>query len=108
MNTPHPPTSTHAYGSARAAQPSTDAVTHNGVGQMRANAAPALHELAASAKHLARSGASAVCEHAVRARDVGTDYVRGHPLQAVLIATGVGAAMVILMRLFARRGSSSH
>lgn len=68
----------------------------------RQRAGPALHDLAASAEDLARESAHVVRERALRARDTSADMVRAHPLQAVLIAAGIGAALVLLGRLISR------
>ncbi len=89
-------------GADRVAHASIDAVT-SGVGQARAHVVPALQELAVGAEHLARDGASAVRDRALRLRDASSDYVRGHPLQTVLIAAGVGAALALLTRMLAHR-----
>lgn len=91
-----------ADGADRIAHASIDAVT-SGVGQARANVVPALHELAVGAEHLARDGAHVVRDRALRLRDASSDYVRGHPLQTVMIAAGVGAALALLVRMLTHR-----
>lgn len=86
----------------RSVQAPIDAVA-SGVGQVRANAMPALQELAVGAGHMARDGAYAVRERALRLRAVSSDYVRGHPLQTVMIAAGVGAALALLLSMLTQR-----
>jgi ElaB/YqjD/DUF883 family membrane-anchored ribosome-binding protein len=82
----------------RLAHESIDAVA-SGVQRVRANAGPALHELAVGAEDLARSGAHAARQQAARVRDASSDYVREHPLQSMLLAFGTGAALALLARL---------
>lgn len=88
---------------ARAGHRSFDALAGD-VEAMRGHAGAAAHDLAARAEGLARHGAAAVRERALHARDTGSDYVRGHPLQSLLIAAAAGAALVLVARLFGRRG----
>lgn len=122
MNAPYSPIAdktsalldTAAHGAKRvvdgvdhAARPSIDAMA-SGVDQLRANAVPALHELAVGAEDLARSGALAVRERALHLREASAGYVRGHPLQSVLIAAGAGAALVLLARLLSHRSGPAH
>jgi ElaB/YqjD/DUF883 family membrane-anchored ribosome-binding protein len=85
----------------RAPTPSLDALGRS-VAQVRAQAGPAMHELARSAEHLAHDSAVAVRERAARLGDAGTGYVREHPMQSVLIAAGAGAALALLFRALAR------
>jgi ElaB/YqjD/DUF883 family membrane-anchored ribosome-binding protein len=85
----------------RAPTPSLDALGRS-VAQVRAQAGPAMHELAQSAEHVARDSAVAVRERAVRLGDAGAGYVREHPMQSVLIAAGAGAALALLLRALAR------
>lgn len=115
MNTNHPSTGTPGHMTNdsmagrgdRAAHPALDAIA-SGVGQVRSHAGPALQELASEAGQLARSGASTVREQALIARDASAGYVRGHPLQTVLMAAGVGAAIVLLVRMLSHRGGASR
>jgi ElaB/YqjD/DUF883 family membrane-anchored ribosome-binding protein len=96
-----------AKGIDRAGHPAIDALAST-VGQMRDNAAPALHELAAGAEDLARHGARAMRERAQHMREASAGYVRSHPLQTVLIAVGVGAALALLVRMMTRHSGSSR
>jgi ElaB/YqjD/DUF883 family membrane-anchored ribosome-binding protein len=91
----------------RAVGQSVDALS-KGIDQVRADAAPALRELAGNAEDLARSGAHAVRERALHLRDASAGYVRGHPLQTVLIAAGVGAVLALMTRMFTHRNGHWH
>ncbi len=67
----------------------------------------ALTEAAESAEHIARNGVDAVRAGAETMLESGEAFVRKRPLQAMLLAAGVGAAMAIVIRSFARhRGGS--
>jgi ElaB/YqjD/DUF883 family membrane-anchored ribosome-binding protein len=73
------------------------------VERARSEAGPALRELAHDAQDMARSGAEAVRERSVQLRDASTDYVRAHPLQAMLIVAGAGAALALLANMLTHR-----
>jgi ElaB/YqjD/DUF883 family membrane-anchored ribosome-binding protein len=96
-----------AEGTDRMAHPAIDALAGT-VSQVRDNAAPALHELAAGAEDLARHGARAMRERAEHLRDASAGYVRSHPLQTVAIAVGVGAALALLVRMLTRHSGPSR
>lgn len=81
--------------------PSLEAMARS-LGQARAQAAPAAHELAASAGHIAHENLEAMRQQAARLGERGAGYVRGHPLQSVLIAAGTGAALALVMRALVR------
>lgn len=99
--------STLAEGTDRAAHPAIDALAGT-VSQVRDNAAPALHELAAGAEDIARHGARAVRDRAAHLREAGAGYVREHPLQTVVVAAGVGAALALLVRLLTQRSGPAR
>lgn len=77
--------------------PSLDALATS-LGKARAQAVSAAQEVAEGAGHAAHDSLEAMRQQIARAGDRGTDYVRGHPLQSVLIAAGAGAAIALLMR----------
>ena len=81
--------------------PSLDALARS-LGQVRAQAGPAAHELAAGARHLAQENLDAVRQQAVRLGDRSAGYIRDHPLQSVLIAAGTGAALALMVRALTR------
>jgi ElaB/YqjD/DUF883 family membrane-anchored ribosome-binding protein len=81
--------------------PSIDAMARS-VRQMRAQAGPAMHELAQGAEHLAHDSAEAVRRRAAALGQSSAGYVREHPLQSVLIAVGAGAVLAFVLSLFAR------
>jgi ElaB/YqjD/DUF883 family membrane-anchored ribosome-binding protein len=85
----------------RATTPSIDAMARS-VKQMRAQAGPAMHELAQGAEHLAHDSAAAVRRRAAALGESSAGYVREHPLQSLLIAAGAGAALAFVLRLLAR------
>lgn len=85
----------------RMTTPSIDAMARS-LEQMRAQAGPAMHELAQSAEHLAHDGADAVRRRAARLGESSAGYVREHPLQSLLMAAGAGAALALVLRLMAR------
>lgn len=64
-------------------------------------------ELAEHAQALGRSGAQALRERAIQARDSAAERIAQRPLQAVLVAAGAGAALMwlagLLSRISARR-----
>jgi ElaB/YqjD/DUF883 family membrane-anchored ribosome-binding protein len=91
-----------ADGAASAVQQSLG-VLASGVETMRLRAAPALHGLAASTQDLARSSVDAVRARALRARDTGANFVRDHPMQALVFAAATGAALVLLGSVVTRR-----
>lgn len=84
-------------GAQRAPTPSLDALAQSAA-QMRAQAGPAMHELAAGAGSLARDSAVAVRRRAASMGDAGAGYIREHPLRAVLMAAGAGAVLAMLLR----------
>jgi len=94
-------------GAARAAHQALGSLASSAE-SMRRRAAPAMHDLAASAQDLTRSSADAVRERALQARDTGADYVRAHPMQALMIAAAAGAALVLLGRVVLRGGRPSE
>lgn len=81
--------------------PSLEAMARS-LGQARAQAGPAAHELAASAGHVAQENLEAMRQRAARLGDQGAGYVRDHPLQSVLIAAGTGAALALVVRALVR------
>jgi ElaB/YqjD/DUF883 family membrane-anchored ribosome-binding protein len=89
----------------RAAQPAFDAVTQ-GVDDLRHNAVPALREMASDAEDMARSRLRAARDGAVHMRDAGVGYARGHPVQTLLMAAGIGVAVVLALSLLSGRDRS--
>lgn len=81
--------------------PSLDALGHS-VSRLRAQAGPAMHELAEGAGSLAQDSLMALRRRATRAGEAGTGYVRAHPLQSVLLAAGAGALLATLLRALVR------
>jgi ElaB/YqjD/DUF883 family membrane-anchored ribosome-binding protein len=85
-------------GADRAAHRSLDALADR-AGQVR--------EFAHAAEDQVRHSAHALGERAQHAREAGAGYVREHPLQTVLIAAGVGAALALLTRMLTVRGGAA-
>ena len=84
--------------SAHALMDATGTVAGDAIRQARTATRESLHAFSDSASHLAHDSAQAVRERAAMLRDSSTDYIRERPLQAVLIAAGVGAAVALLSR----------
>lgn len=73
----------------------------------RTDLGPAVTETAERVGSAARDSAARVGVQARQLRAEGTEYVRARPLQSVLIAAGVGAAVALVWRWMgraARRG----
>lgn len=87
-------------GTRRVPTPSLDALAQSAA-QMRAQAGPAMHELAAGAGNLARDSAVAVRQRATSVGEAGAGYIREHPLRLVLMAAAAGAGLAMLLRLLA-------
>lgn len=58
------------------------------------------------AGHLAHDSAQAARHRAVQLRDSGSEYIRERPIQATLIAAGIGAMLVLLAGSLMRVGRS--
>lgn len=78
------------------------------VDQVRVNAVPVLRELADDAQDAVRSSADAAQGRALRWRDDCVAQVRGHPLQSVLIAAGVGAVLALVTSMLTRHDSATR
>jgi ElaB/YqjD/DUF883 family membrane-anchored ribosome-binding protein len=89
----------------RAARPAVDAAYH-GVDELRHHAVPAMRELASDAEDRARSRLRAARDGAVHMRDAGVGYARGHPVQTLLLAAGIGAAVMLALSLLSGRDRS--
>jgi ElaB/YqjD/DUF883 family membrane-anchored ribosome-binding protein len=85
-------------GAQHALRPAADAL-HNGLDQVRANTAPALHGLVSGAEELALSRLRAARDQALRLRDSSTAYARGHPLQTLMVAAAAGAGLMLVLGL---------
>lgn len=70
------------------------------VASAKSHVMPALHEAASNAEDLARTGVKAVQDKAMSLRATSEQYIRERPMQALLIAAGTGAALMVLLRLF--------
>lgn len=70
------------------------------VASAKSHVMPALHEAASNAEELARSGVKVVQDKAISLRETSEQYIRERPMQALMIAAGTGAALVVLLRLF--------
>lgn len=92
---------------AQSAKPALDALIED-VGQVRADVRPALNEFGTHLEDLARSSARRLGEQAGSLRDRSATLVRNRPLQSMLIAAGVGAGLVLVLRLFARAAAGGR
>jgi ElaB/YqjD/DUF883 family membrane-anchored ribosome-binding protein len=72
------------------------------VRHVRADVQPAVAEFVGQVQHRARESAQRVGEQARGLRDDGAEYVRRRPVQSLLIAAGVGAALMLSLRLLGR------
>jgi ElaB/YqjD/DUF883 family membrane-anchored ribosome-binding protein len=76
--------------------------------QVRADLQPAVAEFVGQVEHRARDSAQRVGEQARGLRDDGAEYIRRRPLQSLLIAAGVGAALMLSLRLLGRIAASAR
>jgi ElaB/YqjD/DUF883 family membrane-anchored ribosome-binding protein len=65
-------------------------------------------EFVGQVQHRARESAQRVGEQARGLRDDGAEYVRRRPVQSLLIAAGVGAALMLSLRLLGRIASHAR
>ncbi len=101
----HPLTATHldgAHPSPLAHGPALD----ESVRALGTQARSAVQQLAGDAAQIARGGADAARQRAMSLRDAGSDYIRERPLQAVMVAAGAGALVMLLASLLRQRGGA--
>jgi ElaB/YqjD/DUF883 family membrane-anchored ribosome-binding protein len=61
-----------------------------------------------SAETLAHQAAASTRSQATHLMDVGTERIRQHPLQSVLVAAGAGAVILLLLEVALRVGRASR
>ncbi len=106
MNTPafpeHHLSAAHADGSLLSAGPALA----ESVRALGSQTRSAVQGFAGDAAQIARDSADAARQRAVSLRDAGSDYIRERPLQAVMIAAGAGALLMLLASLLRHRGGT--
>jgi len=115
MNISSPPQSATPHvsgGSGRSHEPAGSAgsparsALAEDIRQVRADVQPAVAEFVGQVEHRARDSVQRVGEQARGLRDEGADYIRRRPVQSLLLAVGVGAALMLGLRLLGR--ASAH
>ena len=107
-----------AAASAEQAMRSTKHMAQQGLNSLsgaRDHADSTLHQLASDTANLShrgmdalRDGGELLREKSVHARDVTTNYIQHEPIKSVLMAAAVGAALMGVIALLGRHGSSGH
>jgi ElaB/YqjD/DUF883 family membrane-anchored ribosome-binding protein len=106
MNTPGIPEHHLPAANADGALLHAGAPLDESVRALRTQARSAVQQLAGDAAQVARSSAQAARQRAVSLRDAGSEYIRERPLQAVMIAAGTGALVMLLASLLSHRGGA--
>lgn len=89
------------------ARPALDALIED-VGQVRADVRPAFNEFTGSVEAMARDSARRVGEQAIGLQEASAAFVRTRPLQSLMLAAGLGASLMLLLRLLARASASER
>jgi ElaB/YqjD/DUF883 family membrane-anchored ribosome-binding protein len=100
----HSPSATHVDGALSSHSPGP--ALDESVRALGSQARAAAQQLAGDAAQIARGGADAARQRALSLRDAGSEYIRERPLQAVMVAAGAGALVMLLASLLRQRGGS--
>ncbi|MBL8348318.1 MAG: hypothetical protein JNN03_23020 [Rubrivivax sp.] len=106
MRTPTPPEPHLSAANADGALMNAGPALAESVRTLGSQTRSAVQEFAGEAAHIARGGADAARQRAVSLRDAGSEYIRERPLQAVMIAAGAGALLMLLASLLRHRGGA--
>ncbi len=103
MNTPQTPSNdSYPHGEAR------NAALEGSAQHLKTTVAGASSDIAESAQGLLRRRAHDAQQRALHLRDSGSALIRERPMQAVLVAAGAGAIVMLLLGLLARGAAAQR